>query len=330
MLKGLYLLDPRWQRLVYPETVDRELAPHLTFVGPPQSARSIRTHRHLLADVDVIFAGWGMALVDAQFLAQAPRLRAIFHAAGTIRYFVTPELWERSIVVSTANEINAIPVAEYTLAAVLFALRHGWQHASAARTLGRFDPDLSMPGSYQSTVALISLGAVGRLVCERLRSFAVQVIAYDPFCDPAEAAALGVELVSLDEAFRRADVVSLHTPLLAETTGLIQGVHLAAMKPRATFINTARGAVVRETEMIEVLQRRPDLQAVLDVTEPEPPVSGSPLYRLSNVVLTPHIAGTCPAESPRLGRAMIDEFHRWRLGQPLHHAVTAEHAVRLA
>lgn len=330
VLNALYLLHSHWHRLVYPEAVDHELAPVAQFVGPPQNAVSIRPNLSLLADVDVIFTGWGMAPIDAEFLAHAPRLRAVFHAGGTIRYFTTPEFWARNIVVSTAHEVNAVPVAEYTLASILFALRHGWHHASYARTHGRFDSDLSLPGSYGSTIALISLGAVGRLVCERLRSFDVRVIAYDPFCSPAQAAALGVELVSLDEAFARADVVSLHTPLLPETHALIRGTHFAAMKPRATFINTARGAVVHEPEMIAVLQQRPDLHAILDVTEPEPPVPDSPLYRLPNVVLTPHIAGTAKSEAARLGRAMVDEFHRWRQNQPLRFAINEQQAARLA
>lgn len=330
MLKGLYLLDPHWQRRVYPEAFDRELADNLILAAPPQSAASIRSNPALLAEVDVIFSGWGMPRVDAEFLAHAPRLRAVFHAAGTIRYFATPELWARGIAVSNAAEINAVPVAEYTLGAILFGLRHGWQHASAARVQGRFDADRSLPGGYGSTVALVSLGAVARQLRERLRAFDVHVIAWDPFCTAETAAALDVELVSLEECFRCGDIVSLHTPLLPETTGLIRGEHFAAMKPRATFINTARGAVVHEPEMIQVLERRPDLHAVLDVTEPEPPVSGSPLYRLPNVTLTPHIAGTCEAEASRLGRAMLDEFHRWRRGEPLRYRVTEAQAARMA
>jgi phosphoglycerate dehydrogenase-like enzyme len=139
-----------------------------------------------------------------------------------------------------------------------------------------------------------------------------------------------VELVSLDEAFKQADIVSLHTPLLPETQGLIRGAHFSAMKPGATFINTARGAVVIQDEMLDTLRRRPDLHAVLDVTEPEPPLPDSPLFDLPNVVLTPHIAGTCTAEAPRLGREMIAEFHRWRENRPLLHAVTAESAARMA
>ena len=329
-MNALYLMDPRWRPLVYPEDVDRELRQSLTFVAPPQSATSIQEQPERLRDVEVIFTGWGMARLDSALLTAAPRLRAVFHAAGTIRYFATPEMWSRGIVVCTANQINAIPVAEYTLAAILFSLRHGWQHASAARCLGRFDPDQSMPGGYRSTVALISLGAVGRLVRERLRPFDVHVIAYDPFCSEEMARELDLEQVTLEEAFARGDVVSLHTPLLPETEGLIRGGHLSAMKPRATLINTARGGIIREDELISVLQQRPDLHAVLDVTEPEPPVAGSPLYQLPNVVLTPHIAGTCAAETPRMGRAMVEEYQRWRHGLPLRYAVSEEAAARQA
>lgn len=330
VLNALYLIAPRWHRLIYPPEVDQELASLVNFVAPPQSAESIRSQLGLLAEVDVIIGGWGLPRLDTEFLTHAPQLRAVFHAGGTIRYFITPEAWARGLVVCTAHEINAVPVAEYALAAILFGLRHGWHHALAARTHGRFAAPQAIPGSYRSTVALISLGAVGRLVRAQLRPFDLRIIAYDPFCPPAVAAELGVELVSLDEAFAQADAVSLHTPLLPETTGFIRGHHFARMKTGATFINTARGGLICEAEMIEVIRQRPDLQLVLDVTDPEPPVPESPLFHLPNVVLTPHIAGTVEREAVRLGRAMIDELHRWRRGEPLHHAVTQEQASRLA
>jgi phosphoglycerate dehydrogenase-like enzyme len=89
------------------------------------------------------------------------------------------------------------------------------------------------------------------------------------------------------------------------------------------FLNTARGEVVDESGMIEVLRRRPDLQAVLDVTAPEPPAPDSPLYVLPNVVLTPHIAGSVEAECLRMGQAMVDEFVRYQAGQPLRWEITA-------
>jgi phosphoglycerate dehydrogenase-like enzyme len=330
MWKALYLLQPRWQRVIYPEAVDQELAPWVEFVGPPQSAEAIREHPELLREVDVIFTGWGMLPLTPDILAQAPRLRAVFHAAGSVRYFMSAEAWARNLVIATAHQLNAIPVAEYTLAAVLFGLRRGWHYAAQLKTERSRWYESAMPGSFGSQVALISLGAVGRLVLERLRPFDVRVLVHDPFISAAQAVACGVESVSLDEAFRRADIVSLHTPLLPETQGMIRGTHFGAMKPGATFINTARGAVVAQTEMVEALRQRPDLHAVLDVTDPEPPPADSPLFTLPNVTLTPHIAGTSPAEAPRLGRAMVAEFHRWRQHQPMRYAVNAEQAARMA
>jgi phosphoglycerate dehydrogenase-like enzyme len=124
--------------------------------------------------------------------------------------------------------------------------------------------------------------------------------------------------------------VSLHTPLLPETRGLIGREHFAAMKPGATFINTSRGEIVREADLIETFSRRTDLTAVLDVTSPEPPVEGSPLYTLPNVVLTPHIAGSTGRECRRMGETMIAEFDRWTAGSPLQCQVTQAQAALMA
>jgi phosphoglycerate dehydrogenase-like enzyme len=163
-------------------------------------------------------------------------------------------------------------------------------------------------------------------VCELLRDFDLKIIAYDPFIEPEVAHDLKAELCSLEAVFRRADVVSLHTPWLPETEGMITGEHLAMMKPNTTFINTARGAVVREQEMIATLEQRPDLMAVLDVTYPEPPENGSPLFTLPNVVLTPHIAGSLGPETKRLGEAMVEELRRYLRGEPFRWAVSPDQA----
>jgi len=179
-------------------------------------------------------------------------------------------------------------------------------------------------------VGIISLGMVGRRVCSLLKSFELNVLAYDPFASESDAAELGVELVSLDDIFRRCEVVSLHTPWLKETEGMITGRHLRLMKQGATFINTARGAVVREGEMIDVLREKPDLFAVLDVTHPEPPAAGSPLYSMENVVLTPHMAGSMGAECRRQGRCMADELRRYLAGEPLKYGIDRERARLLA
>jgi len=181
-----------------------------------------------------------------------------------------------------------------------------------------------VPGAHGSKVGLVSLGVIGRLVRERLRPFDVEVFGYDPFVSIAQAAQLGVRLVGLEEMFAQCDVVSLHTPWLKETEGMVTGALVDSMKPGATLVNTARGALVREAELAAVLARRPDLTAVLDVTWPEPPLPGSPLYSLPNIILTPHIAGSMDRECRRMGRAMINEFDRWSRGEPLTMQVVRE------
>lgn len=329
-LKGLFIVAPEWGPHLYGEEERAELGRHIEWVAPPRSAAEIRGHLELLREVEVIFAGWGTAVMDETFMAAAPRLRAVFHAGGTVRYFATEAFWNRDVVVCSGAAINALPVVEYALAAILFSLRDGWFHARRAHRDGAFPPRRPMPGSYGTTVGLVSLGAIARLLCERLRPFDVRLVAHDPFASAADAARLGVELVSLEDVFTRSEVVSLHAPLLPATENMVRGHHFAAMKPGATFINTARGAIVNEPEMIAVLEQRPDLQAVLDVTWPEPPAAGSPLYRLENVVLTPHLAGTTPREARRIGRAMVEDFHRWRRGEPLRHAISREQFARMA
>jgi phosphoglycerate dehydrogenase-like enzyme len=247
-----------------------------------------------------------------------------------LRGIVTDAFWERGIRISSAWGANAVPVAEYAFAQILFCLKLGWPLARAVRSARTFVPREEAFGAWGSCVGIVSLGMIGRRVCELLRSTDVRLIAYDPFTTPEEAAALGVELCGLEDLFRRADVVSLHTPWLEETENLIRGSHIRLLKKNAAFINTARGAVVAEAEMIQVLTERPDIQAVLDVTHPEPPPPDSPLYTLPNVLLTPHIAGSVGHECRRHGRYMAQELERYLAGEPLLWEVSRERARLLA
>lgn len=329
-LKGLYVLNTNAYNWIYGPEERADLVEIVDIYAPELTQETLLAQPEILAEAEVILSGWGMARLDEALLAHAPNLKAVFYGAGSIRYFVTEASWARGIRVTSAAAANAVPVSEYALAAILFSLKHAWQLAARVRQDHRYPQRPPVPGAYGSTIGLVSLGMVGRLVRERLRPFDVHVIAYDPFVSEADAQQLGVRLVSLEELFRTADVVSLHTPLIDETRNLIRGSHFASMKEGATFLNTARGAVVHEAEMIEVLQRRPDLQAVLDVTYPEPPAPDSPLYTLPNVVLTPHIAGSQWNECRRMGRYMVEEMRRYAAGEPLRWEVTQEQAERMA
>ncbi|MCG3147284.1 MAG: (S)-sulfolactate dehydrogenase [Verrucomicrobiae bacterium] len=303
--RGIFLLDQNSAELIY---------------GPEQHTQIAElvevTDR--LDQAEVIFSGWGAPVMDEKFLADAPAVKAVFYGAGTIRGFVTEAFWQRGIVVTSAYAANAVPVAEYTLATTLLSLKKFWQQRGLVRAA-------AVPGAYRSTVGIISLGMVGREVWRRLQHHDLQLIAFDPFTKPA-----GIEMVSLAEVFRRADVVTLHTPNLPETRGMITGEHFAMMKPGATFINTARGAIIRENELIDVLRQRPDLTAVLDVTNPEPPAPDSPLRTLPNVILTPHIAGSMGAECRRMGQYMVEELRRYLAGKPLQWQITKDKAALLA
>ena len=293
------------------------------------SEETLRRRPGDLADVEVIFSGWGMPRCDEAFLAGAPRLKAVFHAAGSVRPFIDDAVWRRGLVVSTANRALAVTVAEFVLAEILLGLKLAWRQAAAMRVT-REARRLPLPGIYGSVVGLVSVGAVARHLLSLLRHFDLRVVGYDPHLGAEAARELGIERVSLEELFEISHVVSLHTPSLPETAGMIRGRHFSRMRPDATFINTARGAVVNEAEMIEVLRRRPDIQALLDVTHPEPPAPDSPLYDLPNVVLTPHIAGALDGECRRLGAMAVDEFERYLQGAPLVGEVREEMLATIA
>ncbi len=326
--KGLYALDATNFARIYGPDEQRDIAQRIVIQPKPWSAEELQAGPPELREVEVLFSGWGGPRLDAAFLDAAPNLKVMFYGAGTTQGVVTPAAWDRQVQVTSAYAANGVPVAEYSLAVILFSLKHGFRFAREMREVEGVPKYLPLPGAYGSTIGLISLGVIGRYLLKLLRPFDLRVIVYDPFVSSDEAANLGVKLVSLDEVFRLADVVSLHTPLLEETRGMITGAHLASMKLGATFLNTSRGAVVREEELIAVLKERPDLQAVLDVTHPEPPVKGSALYKLPNVLLTPHIAGSKDNECRRMGRAMVEELDRYLAGEPLKWVVTPELAKR--
>lgn len=264
-------------------------------------------------------------------LAHGTGLKAVFYAGGTVKEFAEP-LHDRNLTLVSAWAANAVPVAEFTLAQILLALKLGWPHVRqlAAHPGPEGWKWMEVRGVYGASVGIISLGMIGAKVIELLRPFSVNVQAFDPLVGEETMAQMGVKKMELTELFANSDVISVHAPLLKETEGMITGQLIATMKSNATFINTARGGLVRETEMIDVLHARPDLTAILDVTAVEPLPSDSPLYQMKNVILTPHIAGAMGDEVLRLSDLMIEEFHTWRSGRSPRYAIKREALSRIA
>jgi phosphoglycerate dehydrogenase-like enzyme len=141
---------------------------------------------------------------------------------------------------------------------------------------------------------------------------------YDPYVDAGQATALGVELTDLDDMIRRSDVLTVHAPELPETRHLLDARRLALLPDHATVINTARGSLV-DTDALAAGCVSQRLSAILDVTDPEPLPADSPLYRLPNVRLTPHITGAMHAEARRPSATALDELARFADGRPLRH-----------
>jgi phosphoglycerate dehydrogenase-like enzyme len=329
--KALFILHAPSRDIIYGPEEQAYLAAHADFYAPSQTRESILDNPGLLADVEVIFSGWGAPIMDEGFLTAAPNLKAVFYGAGSIAYCVSEAFWDRGILITSAYGANAVPVAEYTLATILLSLKNFWRFGAQIKAgKGWGDHTRHVTGAFRTTVALVGCGMIARKIIDLLKAFDLRCIAHDPFLTAAEAASLGVERCTLEEAFALGDVVSLHAPNKPETQGMIAGRHFSLMKNGATFINTARAGIVNQNEMVAALVQRPDLTAILDVFEPEPVPVDSPLMRLGNVIMSPHIAGSLGPECQRCGRYMVEEFERYLAGEPLRYQITKELAARLA
>lgn len=329
--RAVFALDPEALDLVYGPEDRRALDELVEITDLVLTPENWRAHTGVLAEADFIFSGWKSPKYDHEFLAATPRLKAVFYAAGSIRYCVSDAFWERGIAITSAYEANAVPVAEYTVATTILALKQFWRRASLARLgQGWGDHTRPIPGSFRATIGLVSFGMIARKVAEMLAAYDVNVVVHCPFLTESEALLLNVRRASLDEIFRTADVVSVHTPVLPATIGLIDGRLVSVMKPDAALINTARGVILDQPSVIAALRARPDLTAILDVTNPEPPQPDDPLFTLPNVVVTPHIAGSHGRECERMGSYMLEEFRRYQNGQPLRWRITREMVARMA
>ncbi|MFJ9030576.1 hydroxyacid dehydrogenase [Streptomyces sp. NPDC102274] len=289
--------------------------------------------RTTLADVEILVTGWGCPPLDPAVLDLAPRLRAVAHTAGTIRGHITEACWERGIEVSSAAAANALPVAEYTVAMILLSGKRVLERARDYRAARDRDGDLlsvdGAVGNYGRTVGILSASLIGRRVIELLRPYDFQVLLHDPYVSEEEAAALGVRPVGLGELFARGDTVSVHTPLLPATRGLVSRELLTSMRQDSVLINTSRGAVVDQDALTDVL-RRERIRAVLDVTEPETLPSDHPLWTCENALITPHLAGSQGNETRRLADLAVGEVERWTAGDGFAHPVRRERLPFLA
>lgn len=267
-----------------------------------------------LRDADAIVTSFSP--VGRKVMSELERLKVVVRTGVGYDVIDVPAATELGVVIVNIPDLWIREVANHALAMLL-----GWN-----RKLIALDREVragvwsgGVPGGagaiHGETVGIVGLGNIGSALARRLAGFEVTLIACDPYKDDAHFAALGVERVSLEAVAERADYVSVHTPLNAETRHLIGEAFLRRMKPTALLVNTSRGPVVDEKALFRALQDRRLAGAALDVWEQEPVARDNPLLALDNVIATPHAAYYSTAAVAAVPRRCGEEIARVLRGQ---------------
>ena len=264
----------------------------------------------LLADCEVGVGSWRTPYPTAELLAACPRLRLWEHVAGTVKHMFGPHLHGRNLTIASCKTANADSVAEMTIGEIILGLRRVFPNAAANRE-GPVGKPANLKLLWGSTVGVIGASEVGKRVIRLLQPFGCSILLYDPFVSEEQATGMGTSLVhDLVELCAHSDAVTLHTPDLPSTQGIVGAREFKAMRDDAIFINTARGRCIDEAALVAELERG-RLFAFLDVSWPEPALADSPLRRLPNVVYTSHIAGP---ETPNLGHQAVNDIAAFLAG----------------
>lgn len=272
-------------------------------------------------DADIIITTWGSPKLEVSILKSATSLKFIFHAAGTVKVVVDPELMKKGVRVSSASNILGRNVAITTFGLVLMSIKKiPWWSEYIKTTGGWRENDFLCNYTNEigtSTVGVISMSNVGKNLVSLLKNVTDNILVYDPYWSGGDIEKFGgIKVGTLYEIAERCDVICLCAPLLKTTEGMIDRKFFKKMKDGAVFINTARGKIIDEAALIDELEKE-RIFACLDVTDPEPPLPDSPLRKLKNVLLTPHIAGIVNSGLSDIGRFCVEEIKRFINGQPL-------------
>ena len=277
---------------------------------------------------DALITGWGSPQLTEAVFENADRLRIIAHSAGSVKAILSKDVVQRHIVpreicVCNAPKAIAYNVAEATLGLLIMTGRRLLDHATNVRDkLIWSDPEIprGVKTINGATIGIVGASTVGREVIRLLKPFDSRTLVYDPYLSEEEAENLGVEKASLEELFERSDFVSIHAPLTGETLHMIDRRLLRLLRDGAILVNTSRGGVIDPEALIEECATGRIL-AALDVTEPEPLPSDSPLRKFGNVIVTPHVAGHGLYGARKIGEMTLQALEDFFAGREVENRV---------
>ena len=259
--------------------------------------------------------------VTPQLMDGAVRLRAIGRAGVGVDNIDVAAATARGIIVMNAPDGNTMTTAEHTLA-LLLALARRVPQGNASLRAGQWERKKFVGVELRGkTLGIVGLGRIGRVVASRARGFEMKVVAFDPFITPEQARDSEIELVSLADVCACADFLTVHTPLTAETRGIIGAREFASMKPGVRVINCARGGLVDERALYDALREGRVAGAALDVFEQEPPPGDYPLLALDEVISTPHLGASTKEAQEGVAVTVAEQMRDYFLTGALRGAV---------
>jgi D-3-phosphoglycerate dehydrogenase / 2-oxoglutarate reductase len=241
--------------------------------------------------------------MDAEAIAAAKGLRVIARAGVGLDNVDIPASTAAGVMVVNAPTSNIVSAAELAIALLLASARFVSPAHAALRNGKWARSKYTGAELFEKTLGIVGFGRIGQLVAHRMQAFGMNVIAYDPYLQPARAAQLNVELVELDELLKRSDFITIHLPKTKETANLIGEEALKKVKPEVRIINAARGGVLDETALYNAIKEGRVAGAGLDVYATEP-CTDSPLFELDQVVATPHLGASTDEAQERAGIAV--------------------------
>ncbi len=267
--------------------------------------------------------------VTKKVIDAADKLRVIGRAGIGVDNVDVPAASKAGIVVMNTPTGNAVTTAEHALS-LLMSLARRIPQATASMKAGKWEKNKFQGRELAGkTLGILGLGNIGRIVADRAKGLRMSVIAFDPMVTPDRAAALGVELVSLDHLFERSDAITAHTPLTAETKGIVNDAAIAKMKPGVLLVNCARGGIYDEAALGRGLASGKIGGVALDVFSEEPP-GDHPLLKLDNVICTPHLGASTDEAQERVAVEIAEQVAAFLLHGTISNAVNVPSVSREA